>query len=227
MNTQEDTPRLAWQNMQCLDMDIPSDEVSAGIHVRMVMSYRLQYDFLNRCFPRFVAAEQQNKVCLFSGGEVIPAGSPQFCLQVGSMVRHRGLMANLSIRENLLLPFACVDCDGVLEDAHARVDEVAAFLGLEEQLDKQAGERSVYTHALVSLGCCMLKRVSVIVAQEVHVGMPPARLQLFRERFWQVVDSLDAGVLYLTSAADDAFAMNFVRTHEVVDAEGMDVSGLW
>ncbi|MES0371095.1 MAG: hypothetical protein ABUK11_02350 [Mariprofundaceae bacterium] len=218
---------LKWNDIQLFGDLLEADEVSRGTNVRIVMNNRFQYAFLSLMFPDMGAqGSLASSIWLESEGKNYFAGTPLFCLKVGSMIRHRGLMANLSLRENLLLPFL-YNCDAAsLERAKSRVDEVAGFLGL-EGLDTQAGERSNYTHALISLGHCILQEPDVIVAQEVHVGMSPDRLKMFATKASEALKMLGSGVLYLSASEHEGSGMKFARTHEIVDDSVPDVSGIW
>jgi len=190
-------------------------------------SARFQFAFLSLMFPDMGAqGSLASSIWLDSKGKQYQAGSPEFCQRVGSMIRHRGLMANISIRENLLLPFLYAADPDVLHRAREQADDVAEFLGL-EGLDSQAGERSNYTHALVSLGHCMLKKPDVIVAQEVHVGMTPERLQMFSEKAREAVERLGSGVLYLSASEHEGSGLQFARSHTIADDSVPDVSGIW
>jgi len=218
---------LQWEDLKLFGDLLPADRVARGESVRIVMNNRFQYAFLSLMFPDM--GEQgslASSIWLKSGDVRYRAGSPEFCLRVGSMIRHRGLMANLSLRENLLLPFLYCGDEGCLQKAKARVDEVAEFVGL-ERLEQQAGERSGYTHALLSLGHCLLQQPDVIVAQEVHVGMSPDRAQIFREKAKAALELLGSGVLYLSASAHEGSGLKFARTHEIVDDSVSDVSGVW
>jgi len=218
---------LHWDDLKLFGDLLPADQVSRGDNVRIVMNNRFQYAFLSLMFPDM--GEQgslASSIWLQSEDVRYPAGSPEFCLRVGSMIRHRGLMANLSLRENLLLPFLYCGDEECLQSARDRIDEVAEFIGL-DQLDQQAGERSGFTHALVSLGHCMMQKPDVIVAQEVHAGMSPDRLQLFRERAKAALDLLGSGVLYLSASEHEGSDLTFARTHEIIDDSVPDVSGIW
>ncbi|HKI60199.1 MAG TPA: hypothetical protein VKA23_04115 [Mariprofundaceae bacterium] len=219
--------RLQWEEIPLFGDVLPADAVERGQNVRIVMNNRFQYAFLSLMFPDMgVQGSLASSIWLESDGKRFPAGTPEFCLHVGSMIRHRGLMANISIRENLLLPFLYCGDEVKLQRAKSRVDEVAEFLGL-EGLDTQAGERSGYTHALVSLGHCVLQEPDVIVAQEVHVGMSPDRLKKFAAKAKEALEQLGAGVLYLSGSAHEGSGLKFVRTHQIVDDSVSDVSGIW
>lgn len=218
---------LQWNELMLFGDVLPADQVSRGENVRIVMNNRFQYAFLSLLFPDM--GEQgslASSIWLQSGDERYSAGSHEFCQRVGSMIRHRGLMANLSLRENLLLPFLYCGDEARLQRAKERVDEVAEFVGL-ERLEQQAGERSGYTHALLSLSHCLLLEPDIIVAQEVHVGMSPDRSQVFREKAAIALQELGSGVLYLSASVNEGSDLTFARTHEIVDDSVPDVSGIW
>ena len=222
------TYQLHWDELLVHECILPSGHVCCGKHVRMIMNNSMQYAFLNYFFPQFSLHEkEETKVWITSGSQHIAAGTPEFCAHVGSMIRRRGLLANLSVRENLLLPFLYTENKAALKQAELEVDDVADFLGLSTILNEQARERSAYTHALVSLGHCLLKKPDVIVAQEVHIGMPPDRLQIFRDKATQAMKELNAGVLYLTSTSDEGSGLEFARTYEIECASVPDMSGIW
>ena len=219
--------KLQWEEIPLFGDVLSADIVEPGQNIRIVMNNRFQYAFLSLMFPDMgVQGSLASSIWLESEGERFPAGSPEFCLRVGSMIRHRGLMANISIRENLLLPFLYCGDEEKLQSAKSRVDEVAEFLGL-EGLDTQAGERSGYTHALVSLGHCVLQEPDVIVAQEVHVGMSPDRLKKFAVKAREALEKLGSGVLYLSGSEHEGSGLKFIRTHQIVDDSVSDVSGIW
>ena len=219
--------RLQWEDIPLFGDVLSADVVERGRNIRIVMNNRFQYAFLSIMFPDMGAQGSfASLIWLESDGKRYPAGSPEFCLRVGSMIRHRGLMANITIRENLLLPFLYSGDETKLKRARERVDEIAEFLDL-EGLDSQAGERSGYTHALVSLGHCMLQEPDVIVAQEVHVGMSPDRLKKFAEKAKEALGILGSGVLYLSASEQDQSGIKFEHTHQIVDDSVPDVSGIW
>jgi len=219
---------LHWRAMDVCDKQLPADYICRGKHIRFVMNASMQHMFLSRFFPQFMLNEgDASHVWLEHLGKRVEAGKPAYCARVGSMIRRRGLLANLSVRENLLLPFLYTEDTSYLQKAEDEVDDVAEFLGLSSLLYEQAGERSAYTHALVSLGHCLLKRPDVIVVQEVHVGMSPERLHVFRDKAKEAMQKLQAGVLYLTSSMHEGSGLEFSRTYEIECDNVPDVSGIW
>ncbi len=204
--------RLIWRGLVMHGSAIPDGYVAPDHHVRLVLGERQQYAFLEHVFAPAEHREGEWRMWLETAEASYRAGSDEFFRRVGSLIRHRGLLANLSIRENLLLPFLYWNDEDRLAMAAAEVEEVAEWLGLRDVLDQRAGERSSYTHALVSLGRCMLARPEVIIAQEVHVGMPPDRLARFAKLALEAVDALGAGVLYLTGSPHEGSGIGFAET---------------
>ncbi|MDQ6954149.1 MAG: hypothetical protein Q9M20_01750 [Mariprofundaceae bacterium] len=216
---------LHWSLIPIYDQNVPADHICRGRHIRLIMNSRMQYMLLKHFFPDHESSDHY--VWLTHEKKNSAAGGALFCRHVGSMIRRRGLLANLSIRENLLLPFLYAEGGKSLEKAEHEVTEVAESLGLSALLYEQAGERSAYTHALVSLGRCILKKSSVIIMQEVHMGMPPERLQIFHHKVKQTIQCLGSGVLYLTSFQDEGSGLEFSQTHEIKCDNVPDMSGIW
>lgn len=204
---------LRWKSLQLHGHSIPASHVCTGERVKLVIDDPCQSAFLGRMFlarPRDAATAWN--MWLETSMASYQAGTPEFIIRIGTMIRHRGLLANLSLKENLLLPFLYWRDPLRLDRAVTELGEVVEFLGLSGQLYEQAGERSPYTHALVSLGRCLLARPEIIVAQEVHVGMDPGRLISFRNLFQEVLDRLGSGLLYLTASEHEGSGIEFTRT---------------
>ncbi len=215
--------RLCWRELDLGLATIPEARVERGEYLRIIMDAQCQYDFMARVFPSDaqLAGGTSWQMWLETESASYPVGSPEFISRVGSMIRGRGLLANLSLRENLLLPFLYRADRETLEAAADRVEAVARWLGLEATLDERAGERSSYTHALVSLGRCMLARPAIILAQEVHIGMAPERLAHFRELAAEALRELGSGLVYLTSSEHEGSGLRFSRTLTIEDGREM------
>ncbi|MDX8402622.1 MAG: hypothetical protein R8K47_08325 [Mariprofundaceae bacterium] len=220
---------LYWRDVLAGGVRIPDGEASGGHHVRIVMPRELQDAFVERVFlpsPAEIDSDEpaaQGRIWVESGGERFAAGSEGFFRVVGSLLRGRGLLANLTLRENLLLPFLYDTDHERLEHAAARLAGVADWLGVTARLEVQAGEATPFLHALASLGRCMLAGVGVIIAQEAHVGMAPEFQARFRDLTLEAVRRLDAGVLYLTSSLEVESGITFARTL-TVPARGATVA---
>jgi len=204
---------LQWDDLHMEHSMVPASSVSFGEHVRLVIDYKNQVHFM---FNLFHTGNDPTAapwpMWLQAGTKRYRAGSQEFMARIGSMIRHHGLVANLSLRENLLLPFLYQGDQPRLEKAMKEIDEVAEWLGITSSLDQQAGERITYTHALISLGRCLLMRPSIVVAQEVHMGMNPEHLERFRELSISALQSLGSGLLYLTTSLNEGSGLKFSRT---------------
>jgi len=207
------TSTLFWRQLQLGCATIPASQVNFGEHVRLVIDIQCQHVFMQHLFTQaHCSNEREWQIWLETDAASYQAGTSEFITRLGSMIRHQGLLAHLSLRENLLLPFLYRGDQGQLEQAMDELEEVASWLGLLAMLDQQAGERTTYTHALVSLGRCLLSRPSIIVAQEVHVGMPPEQLEQFKALSMAALERLGAGLLYLTESSNEGSGLNFSRT---------------
>jgi hypothetical protein len=98
--------RLCWRTINYADDEIPAAAIEQGSSMHMILNYPMQYAFVNSCCPRFVTSEGAN-VWLQMQDQRFFAGECQFTQHVAFVLRHKGLMANLTMRENLMLPFAC------------------------------------------------------------------------------------------------------------------------
>jgi len=206
---------LRWRELQLGFSKIPEGHVHRGEYVRMVMDSQCQMDFIAHvftCHDDTACAGDAWNMFLETESASYAAGTPEFICRVGGLIRHRGLLANLSLRENLLLPFLYRLDHKPLKKASAEVEDVADWLGIGSVLDEQAGERSSYTHALISLGRCMLSKPAMIIAQEVHIGMTPERLLHFRELAAQALQELGSGLIYLSATEHEGSGLVFSRT---------------
>lgn len=204
---------LHWDKLHLGHSVIPASHVLHGEYVRLVMNYPCQLSFMQQMF--LLEDECRNrdwKMWLESSGETCPSGTSEFSARIGSMIHHRGIIANLTLRENLLLPFLYHGDQQRLESAAAEMVEVTRWLEIDAMLDEKAGERTTFTHALVSLARCMLAKPAIIVAQEVHIGMPPDHLERFRALSMQALTQLGSGLLYLTASIDEGSGLDYART---------------
>ncbi|HXH71801.1 MAG TPA: hypothetical protein VNI58_03190 [Mariprofundaceae bacterium] len=211
---------LHWRNLHLGAGVVDACQVGRGQHVRLVLESVSQVQFMDRMLTLPEDGSGDWPMWLESGAGRFQAGTQEFVERIGIMIRHRGLMANLTMRENLLLPFLYQGDKDRLEEAFDEVGDVADFVGLTALLHEQAGERSAYTHALVSLGRCLLARPDIIVAQEVHIGMSPERLAHFRELSVQALQRLGSGLVYVTSSMNEGSGVIFSRTLTVQPEAG-------
>jgi ABC-type multidrug transport system ATPase subunit len=204
---------LWWRKQRLWDAELAEASVGVGEHVRLIMEEAYQHAMMDRIIDVAPGDEPGAwQVWLETGQGKFRSDTPAFHARVGIMIRRRGLLANLSLRENLLLPFLYHGDAARIARAEQEVEAVADFLGLWDVLDEQAGERSNYTHALLSLGRCMLMHPAIIVAQEIHVGMSPERQMHFRDLAIEALQQLGSGLLYLTSTEHEGSGVHFDRT---------------
>lgn len=205
---------LWWRNLRLDDVELPESSVGIGEHVRLLMDERHQHEMMEQIINVPPGDEPGGwRVWLETEHGKFRADAKEFHERVGIMIRRRGLLANLSLRENLLLPFLYHGDSERIAKAEQEVESVADFLGLADILNEQAGERSNFTHALIGLGRCMLIHPAIIVAQEIHVGMSPERLMRFRDLAIEAMQQLGSGLLYLTSTEYEGSGVDFDRTH--------------
>ncbi len=217
---------LYWHDLMLCEKTLTADHVMRGERVRLVMHEKLQKMLLATFFlcPLSQSCVSQD-VWLKRKQHKVMAGSPEFYAQVGCMIRQRGLLANLSLKENLLLPFLYSDQRGVLEQAEKDLKQVAHFLEIEGILNEKAGERPPYMHGLMGLGHCLLKKPNIVVTQELHLGMQSEYAARFRRKVLKALKILNPGVLYLTSSKSDIFGLPFHRSYHI--ASDMDAHMGW
>jgi len=205
--------RLCWKAMTLLDVQIPEGHVLSGEKRRLVMPRRYQLDWLKKM------GMPGSCVWLETPEGDFPGGSEQFAERVACMLHQCNTLANLSLRENILLPFLYAGRSAEIARATEALPEVAVRLDIVEKLDEQAGERSTYMHALIGLGRAMLMRPDFIIVQDAHSGIQPHRQDMFRSLFCNVVEQFGAGVLYLSSSAKDGSGLDFCQSLEFASAE--------
>jgi len=202
--------RLCWRQMQVQEGVLPAGCIARGERMRMVMPRKQQYEWLESLFIESVQAGKDAwQLWLETDEASYQSGSAIFFHRVSSMLHHRGMMANLSLRENLMLPFLYHGTHDRLEQAKDDLPQVAEFLDISDCLDDQASIRSPYIHGVVSLGRCLLQKPDIILVQDVHSGIAPHRLQQFHALFCAVMEQLQAGVLYISTSEQDGSGLKF------------------
>jgi len=207
---------LHWKELTLCQKILPADHVLKGEHVRLVMHERMQRVLLDKFFLCPLSQGcTSDSVWLERDQEILPAGSSAFCEQVGCVIRQRGLLANLTLKENLLLPFLYADDAAGLQRAEKDLQQVASFLELDKKLNEKAGERSIYMHGLMSLGHCLLKQPNIIISQELHLGMQAEFAAKFRRKVLRAMEIFNPGVLYLTDSKSENSGLLFHRSYRV------------
>ncbi|MDX8390025.1 MAG: hypothetical protein R8M38_05985 [Mariprofundaceae bacterium] len=204
---------LRWKEMTLATGEtIPEGCVADSERVHLIMPIRKQRFWLETLYSAPGSVVELWNAWLEEERVTIRAGAPEFFLHVGSMLGGHGLMANLTLKENLLLPFLFRADEAELSQVFEEVIEVADFLGLSPILDEQAGVRSHYTHALVSLGRCLLQKPSLLIIQDIYSGISPKRLEHFCHVSLQAFKMMGAGIVYLSAAQHEGSGIAFDRT---------------
>lgn len=206
--------RICWRDMSLAGNMLQSGCVARGEHIRLILPEESQQAWLQRLTPEQspVTDEKAWQIWLETDAASLQAGTPLFLRQVGIMLHQRGAMANLSLRENLLLPFLYHAEPKALSQAEKVLPKVVGFLGITDALDRQAGECPPHTHRLISLGRCLLQRPAIIVAQDVHTGIALEHLPRFRSLFVKAIKGLQSGLLYLSSSEQESWGIDFDRS---------------
>ncbi|MDX8391577.1 MAG: hypothetical protein R8K53_03290 [Mariprofundaceae bacterium] len=208
--------RLCWKKMRIVDADVLAGDVARGEILRLVMPRRHQLAWLQMMLEDMPERPQQDShVWLETPETTVGSGSEMFFRRVVCLLHQQGVLANLSLRENLLLPFLYRGAGEEIQRADDLLPEMADWLGIGNKLDEQAGERSGYMHALISLGRAMLMKPDILIVQDIHVGMQMHQLQRLRILFGEALARLGSGVLYLSSSAHDGMEIDFCRSLEL------------
>ncbi len=184
--------RLYWDDLHLAKLYIPSAVVHQGQRLRLLLDVQQQHAFMAQVFS---AKPKHGSFYLQMPKHCYVPMTKTFHRHVCCLIHAHGLIANLTVRENLLLPFLYHEeqaADGLDE----RLLEIAALLGF-QQLDEQIADQSNFMHALISLGRCFLQQASFILAQDVHIDMSMRQKEQFNALFLQLLQDSDTGLLYL------------------------------
>ncbi|MDX8387451.1 MAG: hypothetical protein R8M46_02810 [Ghiorsea sp.] len=122
--------------------------------------------------------------------------------QVGFVLNGLGLVANLTIKENIMLPLLyhkTKQTDVAKTKLAALVEEIE----IKDMMEEQAGLRSARVNSEVSLCRCVLQQAAYIIMQQPQSCMSKTEAKQFTERMLKVVRDLRAGVVYLTASGND------------------------
>jgi len=205
--------QLCWKAMHLLDIRIPAGCVQRGQMQRLVMPRRYQLDWVCQMTGK------SDCVWLDTGLQKLAGSSEAFARRVACVMQQRGALANLSLRENIMLPFLYAGKEEEIRRCSVALPEIASRLDIAGKLDEQAGERSGYVHGLIALGRTMLMQPDFIVVQDAHAGIPPHRQERFRKLFCEMLEGLGAGVLYLSASGQDGSGLEFCHSLDFAGAE--------
>jgi len=215
---------LYWKDLSLCRATLPNDHVTKGERVHCVIPEAAQKELLNMLFlcPLSQSRIGSEHIWVTQGERIIHAGSDEFCQHVACMLQQRGLLANLTLKENLLLPALYSDQKDVLQRAEQALPYVADFLDMQDKLHEKAGERPPYVHALMSLGHCLLKKPAIVVSQHMHLGMEDEYAKKFQRKMLRALKVWNPGVLYLSRSRTAQVNMPFDRTHVLKCHAGME-----
>jgi len=215
---------LHWNDLTLCRATLPNDHVKRGERVHCIMPEAAQKELLEMLFlcPLSQGCMESKTLWITQGERTLHAGGDEFCQHIACMLQHRGLLANLTLKENLLLPALYSDQKDVLQRAEQALPYVADFLDMQDKLHEKAGERPPYVHALMSLGHCLLKKPAIVVAQHMYTGMEEEYAKKFRRKMLRALKVWNPGVLYLSRSHVAQLTFPFDRTHILKCHKGME-----
>ncbi len=130
---------------------------------------------------------------------------------VAVVLNGKALVANLTIRENIMLPFLYHYDSEMAIQAQSQLQRVAEMFGLSSILFERAGVRSPLVHGLVSLCRAVLQQAHFIVMQQPCASMDVQEAEAFSKLAKHAIKGLDAGMVYLTTSAEDQGGFSFAK----------------
>ena len=195
--------QLGWESASLAGFELPAGRIRPGETLHLQLPWRYQLLLLHDWLAARPADDAHSPAWLEMETERIACGSRPFNDRVCVLLANWGMLANLSIRENLLLSFLYHGDPASIAAAEAQLPQVAEQLDLLWCLDEQAGERPPHVHALIGLGRVLLLRPQFVIMQEILAALPPERLFEFEKLVRRVLSGCNAGLLYLSELAQD------------------------
>jgi len=124
-------------------------------------------------------APSEGEAMLF--GQPLRAGDLNARRRVGYMSQSFSLFAELTVRQNLVLHARLYHLKPAR--ARARIDELVREFGLEDYLDKEAGELPLGIRQRLSLAVAIVHEPEILILDEPTSGVDP----LARDRFWEAL----------------------------------------
>ncbi len=196
--------RLIWQE-QVLDKNcvVPMVSMQRSESLQLVCPERCQHQLLkNWCAP------QGRTAMRVMAGEHELKGLGR---SIGVIMNGHSLLANLTIKENIMLPFLYHFNSSDRYDIEKRLQQAAGMFGLDEILYQQAGMRSPLIHGLVALCRAALQQAQFIILQQPCVSMDVREAETFSVLAKETITTLDAGMLYLTTSVKDQGGFSFTK----------------
>ncbi len=201
-SSSNDLPHLYWSDTKLDEHSfIPSINLLCGEYVHVTCADYHQCTLLTSWFSK------QNEKSL----HVVKQGQQLRCIggSVAVVLNGRALLANISIQENIMLPFLYHHDLQTLHDAQAQLKTVAETFGLDKILHEKAGLRSPLIHGLVSLSRAVLQQANFIILQQPFSSMDKQETATFAKLVKDVVKRLGVGMVYLAASAEDQADFEF------------------
>lgn len=204
---------LCWKELAIDDAVLAAGSVDQGEVVRLLAPISNQLTFIDRMT---LYSPKSWQMWMQTAEASYCAGTDEFFEHAAVMLHDCGYLTNLTLRENLLLPFLYGNDRERLQEAEARLEDISAWLGFADRLDMHPGsDLSRSLHHLVSLGRCVLERPDIIVIQDVHFGLRRQDFESFRQVLQAAFAQMKSGILYLTDSETDRLPIEYNRTIEL------------
>ena len=141
---------------------------------------------------------------------------------IGYVLQHGGLLPYLTVRRNIELSRRLLelDLDGVAED-------LAARLGIEQQLDKLPAALSVGQRQRAAIARALAHEPPIVIADEPTAAIDPLNAERITRLLTRLADELDVTLIVASHAQDMMRDAGFTLiSHEIdsADEESMTVS---
>lgn len=198
---------LAWQDLKLPEGRLPEGELVQGQRMRIVAGK----DWQNAFLQHIVRPQGDWRFCLKTAEATYQAGSEEFFSSVHILLSECGFLANLTIRENLLLPLLYRGGKKELVQASKAVDAVAVEFHLGD-LDAHPEDFSPQTHHRIAVARAALVKPNFLIAQELHLGVHLAAWKLLCMSLNNILNRQGSAMLYLTESEDPIPGLRFDRT---------------
>ena len=205
------TTHLGWQE-QVLEEGciMPAYQLEKGNRVHIACPEQCQMQLLKHWFEphsSFGVAKQGSKKPVKGFGH-----------EVGVVLNRRALIANLTIGENIMLPFLYhYQEPKTLLPIQQKLLMVAENYGISDILAERAGLRSPLVNSLVALCRSVLQEADFLIFQQPHLSMDEHDAARFFTLAKQAVNSLDAGMIYLSTSTAVPDGFSFIERLDLLE----------